>query len=67
MVTYRAVFNCVKKLEEVMSVSDNTVSSLVVKKGIRNSTFRNYMEGDSAPGTLHLRKLASGMGIKAYD
>ena len=33
MVTYRAVFNCVKKLEEAMSVSDNTVSSLVVKKG----------------------------------
>lgn len=48
-----------------MSASDDTVSSLVVKTGIPNSTIRSYLKGDSLPGILHLRKLAAGMGIKA--
>lgn len=47
-----------------MSASDDTVSSLVVKTGIPNSTIRSYLKGDSLPGILQLRKLAAGMGIK---
>lgn len=47
-----------------MSASDDTVSSLVVKTGIPNSTIRSYLKGDSLPGILQLKKLAAGMGIK---
>ena len=53
-----------QRLSEAMSASDDTVSSLVVKTGIPNSTIRSYLKGDSLPGILQLRKLAAGMGIK---
>ena len=50
---------------DAMSATDDTVSSLVVKTGIPNSTIRSYLKGDSVPGILQLKKLAPGMGIKA--
>ncbi|EOZ9374009.1 helix-turn-helix transcriptional regulator [Raoultella ornithinolytica] len=54
-----------RRLTDAMSATDDTVSSLVVKTGIPNSTIRSYLKGDSVPGILQLKKLASGMGIKA--
>lgn len=54
-----------QRLTDAMSATDDTVSSLVVKTGIPNSTIRSYLKGDSVPGILQLKKLAAGMGIKA--
>ncbi|MBM7218800.1 helix-turn-helix transcriptional regulator, partial [Enterobacter hormaechei] len=48
-----------------MSLSEDTVSSLVDKTGIPNSTIRSYLKGESVPGIMQLRKIAAGMGIKA--
>lgn len=54
-----------RRLTDAMSATDDSVSSLVVKTGIPNSTIRSYLKGDSVPGILQLKKLATGMGIKA--
>ena len=53
------------RLAEAMSLSEDTVSSLVDKTGIPNSTIRSYLKGQSVPAIMQLRKIAVGMGIKA--
>lgn len=60
-----STFQFGSRLAEAMAISEDTVSSLVDKTGIPNSTIRSYLKGESIPSILQLRKLASGMEIKA--